>query len=174
MASFGNDEINTKALDALNKTLKDSKVIVRVGILGGKNVRNNATYNQEKSKYKINKKSPANISNAEIGAAHEFGTTNLPVRSFLRMPIAEQFPKELTKAGIFNDKDIQEVIKNSSFRQFANKIGVLAVRTVLMAFDSAGFGKWKESNMHYKKVKQTLVETHQLRDSITFDVKSKK
>lgn len=48
MASFGNDEINTKALDALNKTLKDSKVIVRVGILGGKNVRNNATYNQEK------------------------------------------------------------------------------------------------------------------------------
>jgi len=151
------DQIDTKSLDALYKALKENKYVIRVGVLGGKNAR-----------------SGPGQSNATIGAAHEFGTKDLPIRSFLRMPIAEQFPKKLERAGILNEKDINQIIKNSSMKDFANKIGVLAVRTVLMAFDSGGFGKWKESKMEYKKVKQTLVETHQLRDSITYDVKAKK
>lgn len=151
------DKIDTRALDALYKSLKENKLVVRVGVLGGKNARKGS-----------------GPSNAEIGAAHEFGTTNLPVRSFLRMPLSEQLPKELEKEGIFNEKDINAIIKEESLRKFANKIGVIAVRTVLMAFDTTGFGTWKESNMDFKKTKQTLVESHQLRDSITYDVKVKK
>jgi hypothetical protein len=157
MSNDFKDSINTKALDAIHKALKDNKYLVRVGILGGKNAR-----------------SGKELSNATIGAAHEFGTKNLPVRSFLRMPIQTQFSKELNKAGVFNEKDIRDIIKDSTIRKFANKIGVLAVRTVLMAFDSSGFGTWKESEMKYKKIKQTLIETHQLRDSITYDVKVRK
>ena len=68
-----NDVINTKPLDAILKALKENKYVVRVGVLAGKNSRNNATWNDNRSKYKIHKDSPANISNAEIGAKHEFG-----------------------------------------------------------------------------------------------------
>ena len=150
------DEFDFSKLDTILKTLKENQYSVRVGILSGKDVRTDG------------------LSNATIGAKHEFGDSSLPQRSFLRMPLSEKMPKELERVGIFNEKDINDVIKDSSLRNFAQKIGVIAVRTVLIAFDSGGFGKWRPSNMDFKKTKQTLVETHQLRDSITFDVKKVK
>ncbi len=154
------DQINTKPLDALFKALKENKLVVRVGVLGGKNAR-----------------SGGGGSNASIGAVHEFGSTEVPQRSFLRMPLADQLPKEMEQIGLFDEKDINQIIKDISLQKFANKIGALAVRTVLKAFDTGGFGKWAPlslATLEHKKVKQILVETHQLRDSITYDVKKSK
>lgn len=148
--------INTEPLDSILKALIDNKYIVKVGVLSGKNSRKDA------------------LSNATIGAVHEFGNSKLPQRSFLRMPLQMFLPKELEKVGILNDKDVNDIIKTEGLRVFTEKLGILAVATVLKAFDSGGFGLWKPSNMEYKKVKQTLVETHQLRDSITYDVKKVK
>lgn len=157
--SDNQDKFDTTGLDTLFKVLKENKLTVRVGILAGKNARSGG------------------ISNATIGAAHEFGTTIIPRRSFLRMPIYKEMPKELKKLGAFNEKDINQIIKKSSLMDFANKIGVLAVSIILKAFDSGGFGIWKELSpitLEKKKIKQILVETHQLRDSITYDVRKRK
>lgn len=152
--------LNTKVLESLIKALKENNYVTRVGILGGKDARTGASN-----------------SNATIGAAHEFGTTKIPRRSFLRMPLENQFSKELEKAGLMNEKDINQIIKDTSMLSFAKKIGGIAVATILKAFDTAGFGTWKplkDETMEKKKVKQILVESHQLRDSIIFEAKKTK
>lgn len=109
--------------------------------------------------------------NSEIGLKHEFGKDGMPVRSFLRMPLIENLGKYLENAGAFNEEVLKEVIEQKSILTWMKKIGVTAERVVADGFDSGGFGKWKPSNMSFKKNKQTLVETQQLRNSITSEVK---
>ena len=108
--------------------------------------------------------------NAEIGIRHEFGEGHLPLRSFLRMPITEKFQQYLEASGAFTKETISEVIKEKSLYNWIKKFGILGERIVMDAFASGGFGQWKPSNMKYKKVHQTLVETQQLRDSISSEV----
>lgn len=150
-------KVNTDILDKLYRTLKTNRVTARVGILGDKNVR---TQGAEKS-------------NATIGAEHEYGVPSkgLVQRSFLRMPLTEFLPKELAKAGFFNEALFKETIEDGDLKKYVEKVAIAGVAVVLQAFDSRGFGRWKESNMDFKKVKQTLVETGQLRDSIDYEVK---
>lgn len=149
-------ELNTRGLDQLVKAMKGKGVTAKVGILGTKNVRSAKS---------------GSTSNATIGAAHEFGTTKLPQRSFLRLPLQLELPEKLQAAGAFNKDTIKEVVRTGTFRQWVEKIAIMAVSTVQEAFDTAGFGRWIASNMDRKKVKQTLVETGQLRDSITYEVR---
>jgi hypothetical protein len=146
--------INTKGLDQLIKALNGSIPHARVGILGDKNSRDG----------KAN-------SNATVGAAHEFGTSSLPIRSFLRVPISENLQRYLEKAGAFTPEAFALVLKQKSLMPWMRKIAVLAESIVADAFDSGGFGKWTPSNMDYKKNHQTLVETQQLRNSVTSEVK---
>ena len=108
--------------------------------------------------------------NAEIGIRKEFGEGHLPLRSFLRMPITEKFQQYLEASGAFTKETISEVIKEKSLYNWIKKFGILGERIVMDAFASGGFGQWKPSNMNYKKVHQTLVETQQLRDSISSEV----
>lgn len=147
--------VDTKKLDALIKALKESKARGRIGILGP-------------SVRSVDGKA---VNNAVIGAAHEFGTSKLPQRSFLRMPLADRLPQEVLKAGLLDKDVVTEVIKTKSVVPWLKKIMVLANSVVLEAFDTGGFGKWQPSNMKNKKNAQTLVETGQLRDSITTEVK---
>lgn len=147
-------EINTKGLDQLMKAINGKLPSARVGILGSKTVRNSDGPN-----------------NATIGAAHEFGTTTLPMRSFLRMPISRNLKKKMESAGAFTKEAAQLVIQQGSLLPWMKKVAVLAEACVLEAFDSGGFGEWQASNMAHKQVKQTLVETQQLRNSITSEVK---
>jgi len=149
-----NVEIEYKdfGLKNLVKMLKaDDIPQARVGILGGKNARKD------------------DGSNASIGAKHEFGDDGMPIRSFLRIPLSENFQKYLETAGL-NKETMEQILKNGEFINMIRKLGVLGEKIVLDAFDSGGFGKWKPSNMKFKKNHQTLVETQQLRDSITSDV----
>jgi hypothetical protein len=78
------DTLNVKGLDQLLKALKSKPPLARVGILGDKSVR--ATEGTFQT-------------NAEIGAAHEFGTTTIPARSFLRVPISQNLQKEMEQSG---------------------------------------------------------------------------
>lgn len=147
-------ELNIKPLEQLIKALKDPPV-ARVGILGSKNYRHGGS------------------SNATIGAAHEFGTTSIPQRSFLRIPIQENLQKRLEAAGALDEQVLKQVIKTGSVVPWLKKVTVIAQGIVLDAFHTGGFGKWAALNpatLKRKKVQQILVETQQLRNSITHEV----
>lgn len=154
--------LKTPGLDKIMKALGGKAPRARVGILGDKVTRGANEEGSEKSK--------AGATNAEIGAAHEFGTSNLPQRSFLRIPISENLAKKLKDAGLTNKDTLREVIKTGSVVPWLKLVAAEAEGIVLDAFDSAGFGKWKPSDMTKKKNHQTLVESQQLRNSITSEV----
>lgn len=145
--------IKDKGLKQLLKAMKGTIPVARVGVLGGNGNRTDA------------------VTNADVGAAHEFGTDKLPVRSFLREPITDNLNKRLQEAGAFDKQNLNEVIRIGSLLPWLQKVAVVANGIVLEAFDTGGFGKWKPSDFSKKKNHQTLVETQQLRNSITWDVK---
>ena len=110
--------------------------------------------------------------NAEIGLRHEFGDDKMPQRSFLRVPLIDNLQNKLQESGAFTDEVAKEVIKSGSIKGWVEKATLVAESIVIEAFGTGGFGKWKPSNMKYKKNHQTLVETQQLRDSITSEVRN--
>lgn len=147
------DGFDDGKLKDLIKTLKTNKVQIKVGVLGKGDSRQGFS------------------SNASIGLVHEFGSpgANIPERSFLRIPLMNEMFSMIENSGLFK-KSINEIIDSSGIKSFATKISVIAEKTVREAFNTGGFGKWKPSNMDRKKVHQTLVETQQLRNSITSEV----
>lgn len=150
-------ELEIKGLDALLKALKRPPPTIMVGILGG----------SSRSDGK---------SNASVGAAHEFGApkANIPKRSFLREPLADHLNDRLESSGAIDKDSLKEVIKAGSLLAWAQKVAIVAEAIVQEAFASGGFGKWKSlksKTLSRKKVKQILVETTQLRNSITSEVK---
>jgi phage gpG-like protein len=148
-------KLDTRGLDRLIKSLKGEIPEVQVGILGAKDKRTIGAAN----------------SNAAIGAKHEYGGDGMPIRSFLRMPLKTRLSEYLEKAGAFDKVAFAQVVKEASLITWMKKIGVVAETVISDAFATGGFGKWKRSNMKFKKVKQTLVETQQLRGSISSRVK---
>lgn len=146
-------EMNTKGLDQLIKSLKGQLPVIKIGILGDKNGRTDSN------------------TNANIGVKHEFGDQTVPRRSFLRQPITENLQKYLEDSDAFTEDTLKEVARSGSIILWMKKIAIIAETIVSDAFNTGGFGKWKPSNMLFKKNHQTLVETQQLRNSITSDVK---
>jgi phage gpG-like protein len=146
--------LEVKGLDKLLKALKSKPPKARIGILG------DAARSGDKG-----------VTNAQIGAAHEFGTTHLPVRSFLRVPLTDHLNKQIESSGALDKEALAQVMESGSVVSWMRKIMIIAEGIVADAFDSGGFGKWQPSNMAKKKVQQTLVETQQLRNSITSEVK---
>lgn len=155
MSDDDNTTVNVEGLDKLLKALKAKLPVVKIGVLGN-------------SGRSGSKKQPTN---AQIGVWHEFGTKNLPQRSFLRVPLADNLAKELESSGALDESTFKEVIKEGTIIPWMKKVAVLAEGIVAEAFATGGFGKWKPSDMRHKKNHQTLVETQQLRDSITSEVK---
>lgn len=176
--------LNTKGLDQLAKILKQNKATVRVGILGQSSARTVESKIPEGVSGKGrpepdfdlpisasgtgSAKQPLN--NAEIGTFHEFGTDKLPVRSFLRMPITTQLGKYLKKTKAFDKAALKKILAEGDMVVWLRKVGLIAETVIAEAFDTGGFGQWKPSNMSRKKVQQTLVETQQLRNSISSEV----
>lgn len=144
-------KLDTKGLDKLIKALKNAPV-GRIGVLGKNDNRRGSE------------------SNASIGAKHEFGSGSLPVRSFLRMPLTDYLPKYLEESGAFDKKALASVVEQGSLKPWVEKIMIVAEEVVLDAFDTGGFGTWQPSIMEHKVNQQTLIETGQLRDSITSEV----
>jgi phage gpG-like protein len=160
-------KFDTRALDKLRAAFKVSPT-AQVGVLGTKNSRDNQAKGGTDAQ-----------TNAEIGAVHEYGAVvdrggikiRMPIRSFLRMPITEKLSDELGKLGAFTEETLRRVIREKSIKAWVEKVGATAFAVVMEAFDTGGFGKWKPSKMEHKTNQQTLVETRQLRDSITWEVK---
>lgn len=146
--------IELDGLKRVLKALKGEDHVVHIGILGANTSRRGSVSN-----------------NATIGVCHEYGTETLPIRSFLRMPLSDHLQEYLEKEGALKPDTIKEIIKTATLIPWMKKIGVTAEKVVADAFATGGFGEWKPSDMTYKKIQQTLVETTQLRDSITSRVK---
>lgn len=153
----------TIQLDGLEKLAKAFKTLPegRIGIL------QDSPHGQKGT----GKKTPTV---GEVGAAHEFGAParGLPMRSFLRIPLTENLNKYVKKDGLINKADLEEVVKKGSAIPWLKKVMVSAENVVQDAFDSKGFGKWKPwKNPNYENnTGQILVDTQQLRDSITSEV----
>lgn len=146
-------ELKMTGLEKLAKALKVKPPVARIGILGSNSSRTGG-----------------GASNATIGAYHEFGTSNLPQRSFLRIPISDNLEKEMESSGALDKDTLKAVIAGGTLLPWVKKIAILAEGIVAGAFDTGGYGKWRPSNMAYKANHQTLVETQQLRNSITSEV----
>lgn len=150
----------SKTIQFDDKNLKDlikafKKVpVARVGVLG----------------HHASRRGKTEETNASIGARHEYGI-GIERRSFLRVPISDKLQSYLESMGAFDKDSIKKVIKEKSLFSWVQKIGVIGELIVGDAFASGGFGLWKPSNFKYKKNWQTLVETKQLRDSISSEVK---
>lgn len=147
-------EFNDDNLEKLQRILGNKLPTAQVGILGGSSRSDGLT-------------------NAEVGAAHEFGTSRLPQRSFLRMPLIDKLNNELDKSGAFTDDVLKEVLKSGSAIAWMTKIAAVGESVVLQAFSSGGFGKWVPHASGYENnTGQILVDTTQLRNSITSRVKA--
>lgn len=177
-------DFNTKSLDGLIKALKGNMSKARVGILGsGQTARNkelegarghanetgrsvNAARKAPKSNYEV-------ATNAAIGAVHEFGGPKMPQRSFLRVPISQNLQKYLENSGAFGKDELARVIKEASLLPWLKRIATVAETIVHDAFDTGGFGKWAKwkTKGYENNTGQILVDTQQLRNSITSDVK---
>lgn len=162
MADNDASTVNIKGLDQLLKALKQRPPICRIGILGNSDSRSG------KGKQKA-------TTNSIVGAAHEFGAPgrNLPQRSFLRVPLADNLEKYLEQSGAFDKKVFDEVIAQGSVIPWLKKVAATAQAVVSDAFDTKGFGKWPPwKNPGYtNEGGSLLVDTQQLRDSITTEVK---
>lgn len=159
--------IQVKGLDALLMALKAKPPVCRVGILS-----NRTHYTVAKPGQKLPKHAPTN---AEIGAAHEYGAParGLPQRSFLRVPISENLEKYMSQSGAFTSEVLKKVLQDKTVVPWLKKVGVLAEAIVSDAFDTGGFGRWPAwKNPNYRNIaNQLLVDTQQLRNSITHEVK---
>lgn len=160
-------EYKDMGLAALLKAL-DSDVKVKLGVLGGKTSR--AAALEEVKKHGLKEATKPVLTNAEVGLFAEFGTEHTPVRSWLRIPIIDNLQKYMAAAGAFRKEVVIEIIQQKSLVPFMRKVGLIGERIIQDGFDTGGFGKWPESNMDYKKNHQTLVETQQLRNSVTSEV----
>lgn len=174
--------LDVSGLDSLLKTLKAKPPTARIGVLGDKNTRKAAPSEisheglMRKKTATKGKKNQAST-NSEIGAAHEYGAParGLPQRSFLRVPLSDLLNKELENSGALSVNETKEVLRVGSVLPWLRKVAVVAEGIVRGAFDTGGYGKWLAwKNANYSNnANQILVDTTQLRDSITSEVKER-
>lgn len=144
-------DLTKKPLENLIKFLKSAKGQVNVGVMDG-------------SRWDSTK------TNAEIGTYMEFGTSKIPARSFLRVPLMEQLTT-LRLAKMIDIDLLKECMKEKSLVPWLDRMGVEAVAIVLGGFDSNGYGKWAKWKAPYKnQTGMILVDTQQLRNSIGYEV----
>lgn len=123
------------------------------------------------------------ITLAGIGAVHEFGTdkagrnrnTRIPERSFIRMPLEtgqEDIEKEI-------DPHLQKLMEDGDIKEIFELIGIAGAGRIEEAFNTKGFGTWKEladSTISGRKKgpgkhdPQPLIDEGTLHQSITFRV----
>jgi phage gpG-like protein len=179
MKSQMSTRYNMSKIQVFVKSL-DQKHKVQVGIFGNKSGRNKGA-----------------ITNAELGAIHEFGSSGrrgyfhalmrfagvhefgsfsgkVPSRSFLRMPISTQsgqIVKETTSTG-------KGLIAAGKMVLLLKRLGIACENAVQRAFESRGFGTWapntpatiRRKQGHSEDADSPLIDTGQLRRSVASSV----
>ena len=116
---------------------------------------------------------------------------NIPARSFLRVPLLSKQGKEriLDKVALSADdrelnKAIAEIGKASNpnfMRELCEAIGMEAYNLVIDTFSLGGFpekwqptSEWSKKNRKYNPANPTLIDSGDLRESISYEVKESK
>lgn len=150
-------KFDNSKLKGLIEALGNKDPRIEIGVLGQKDIRKDGK------------------SNAAIGAAHEYGAPakNIPVRSFLRMPMTLFLNRKLESSKMFDEDTLKRVIKNKSMIDWFRTVARIAEVVVLEAFDSQGYGQWKRwKDPNYKnKTMKILQDETELRDSISSRIK---
>lgn len=115
---------NIDGLEQITRMLKDDYT-VKIGIIGSK-----ATAQHD---------SKSNLTNAQIGEFHEFGTSKMAQRSFLRLPLEQKLPEEIQKLKKVIWK--QFFVKNA-VREFYQNLGSIAIDIIEDYFNNSGYGEW--------------------------------
>lgn len=103
-----------------------------------------------------------------VGAWHEYGFGNNPVRSFLRVPFANK------QNDLFNfiNGQYQKVLDGRvTVDKALNFLGIYATNISKDAFSTSGDGKWapnKSQTIRKKGSSMPLIDTGTLRNSITW------
>ena len=121
---------------------------------------------------KVNR-NEGDVNNPTIGLENELGsiTKNIPPRSFLRMPL--EYKREEIMKDMASSKLVKKAIDNLSIITVLKLLGKVAEGKIQKAFESKGFGKWKENSpvtIAKKGSSAPLIDTSQLRDSVTSSV----
>ena len=146
-------------LEALVKEL-GGQWVARVGILGS-----NAMEQHEDT----------DLTNSQLGVIHEFGSLsrNIPARSFLRMPVELKQKEIVQSMASYRTKS---ALENGNIKRVYKDLGLYAEGFVKQAFSSGGYGQWapnKPATIAAKGSDKPLIDTSQLRRSITSDVVKK-
>ena len=169
---------NMDSLNAMARTLALGRGYrVQVGIFGEDNARSEAAAPDKRTKGGLRRtipKSKASMTNAEVGAIHEFGqlTANPPIppRSFLRMPLATKSRQIINGTA----KVAFAFLKKADLNGLFTRIGLECENVVREAFASGGFGQWPKLSKYTVAKKGSsaiLIDTGQLRRAIASKVK---
>jgi len=167
----GSVRLDIRQLENVEKQL-GKRYFTKVGIMGAKATNRLALGGIRKGGgHKTSKSTPTDMTNAEIGAIHEFGsiTRKIPQRSFLRMPIWMKLPENLKLLG----PAMLSGLTTGNIVKAYKKLGILGENIVQNAFESGGFGNWpklSQRTIDRKRSSAILIDTAQLRKSITSQV----
>ena len=166
--------LNTAGMEEFwGEMLATLESAVKVGVLRTTNARDDGTTNAEVGlKNEFGDPRPSQTTAAEEAARGRgpMAWEGTPKRSFLRMPLLEHLPVKITS----ETDTLRAVVEGASpGLTLPEAIGELAVQTVQEAFDTAGFGEWPANSprtINWKGSSQPLLDSHQLRESITSEV----
>lgn len=165
--------VNVDKLELIQKVL-GIRLRAQVGVLGSSPHNRSviaprmATERSATGKGRPSKTLGSELTNAEIGAIHEFGQIGrkIPKRSFLWMPLSLYLNDAVQKkASVFN-----RLIGLATVHEAYAMLGIVGENVVQAAFQTGGFGDWpalKPSTVANKNSDKILIDTAQLRKSIT-------
>jgi phage gpG-like protein len=150
--------------------------VIRVGIFGSKNTAHRPAVGKSrnsKGERKTKGIQTSALTNAEVGAKHEYGDLSgkppIPARSFLRMPIWMKQKEIMGRVG----KVTWRFLEHGDIMGLLKRFGLECENVVQDAFSTGGFGQWSPLSDVTKKRKGSdaiLIDTGQLRRSIASDV----
>lgn len=152
-----------------------AKNVTHVGILGAKSHSRKEEGSIAKGGGHITTRKEADQTNADIGFVHEKGSKSrgIPRRSFLLMPLEE---KSVELGSVRNALWKSFTEGHNTIVQAYKKLGLAAEVIIQKAFETGGYGHWdalKAKTIARKKSSSILIDTAQLRRSITSRVVSK-
>lgn len=157
LGNYGKVTLDMTKLENIEKSL-GRKLITRVGVLGKKATR------QESG--------DAALNNPSIGLIHEKGSKSagIPRRSFIEMPLELKMPRVLKELA---PQVIEGLTEDNVYDAYRN-LGIMGENVIQGAFATRGYGKWAPNapaTIRRKKSSAPLIDTAQLRKSITSDVR---
>jgi len=173
----GSVKLDLTKLEAIEVQLR-KRFAVKIGILGASSHNRKVTLNKiVKGKgftMRAKGKASAGITNASIGLIHEKGSVSkgIPARSFLYMPLSLKLPGAISKVG----PGVMKSLTANNIKIAYAGLGVLAENIVQTGFATHGYGKWAPnapSTVRQKKSSRPLIDTAQLRRSVTSTVVTK-